>query len=43
MVVISIRQAGNPKPQVKVEELRTGQAGMPPRASDGACERTLYI
>lgn len=28
MVVTSIRQAGTLKPQVKVEELRTGQAEM---------------
>ena len=30
MVVTSIRQAGSLKPQVKVRELRVGQAGIPP-------------
>ena len=29
MVVTSIRQAGSLKPQVKVEELRVGQAEIP--------------
>lgn len=29
MVVTRIRQAGNLKPQVKLEELRVGQAEMP--------------
>ncbi len=30
MVVTSIREAGGFKPQVKVEELRSGQAEIPP-------------
>lgn len=30
MVVTSIRQAGSLKPQVRVQELRVGQAEMPP-------------
>ena len=30
MVVTRIRQVGNLKPQVKVEEFRVGQAEMPP-------------
>ena len=31
MVVISIRQAGGLKPQVKVRELRVGQVEIPPQ------------
>lgn len=44
MVVTSIRQAGSLKPQVKVRELRVGQAEIPPHGvSDGAREQTLHI
>lgn len=43
MVVIRIRQASSLKPPVKVRELRTGQAEMSHKVSDGACEQILYI
>ena len=45
MVVTRIRQAGSLKPQVKVGELRVGQAEIlpPHRVSDGAHKQILYI
>ena len=43
MVVTSIRQAGSLKPQVRVRELRVGQAEIPHKVSDGACKQVLRI
>lgn len=45
MVVTSIRQAGSLKPQVKVRELRVGQAEIPPpikRAMELAYRPSIY-
>ena len=45
MVVTSIRQAGSLKPQVKVRELRVGQAEIPPshkRAMELANRPSIY-
>ena len=43
MVVTRIRQVGSLKPQMRVGELRVGQAGIPHKVSDGARMQVLYI
>lgn len=43
MVVTSIRQTGSLKLPVKVEELRVGQAGIPPSSERWSLQVVLYI
>ena len=43
MVVTRIRQVGSLKPQMRVGELRAGQAGIPHKVSDGARRKITHI